>query len=106
VLVPDQRPSMASILCSVSVTDAADKRDGRAVYGMGGLDGLGGRIGGQKTMSAEWGGLGGREPQPCQGEGRGFESRRPLHFAEASHEISSPAEDFVTCLDVVTQLRC
>ena len=53
--------------------------DGRPVYGMGGLDGLGGRIGGQETTSADWDGLGGREPQPCQGEGRGFESRRPLH---------------------------
>jgi hypothetical protein len=52
--------------------------DGRPVYGMGGLDGLGGRAGGRETTSGDWDGIGGREPQPCQGEGRGFESRRPL----------------------------
>ncbi len=56
--------------------------NGRPVYGMGGLHGLGGRAGGQETTSGDWNGLGGREPQPffCQGEGRGFESRRPLHL--------------------------
>jgi hypothetical protein len=35
---------------------------------------------------------------PWQGEGLGFESRRPLHFAGASHEIFALAEHFVTCL--------
>ena len=51
---------------------------------MGGLDGLGGRAGGQETTSGDWDGLGGREPQPffCQGEGRGFESRRPLQSSQ------------------------
>jgi hypothetical protein len=38
--------------------------DGRPVYGIGGLDGLGGRAGGQETTSGDWDGLGGREPQP------------------------------------------
>jgi hypothetical protein len=28
--------------------------DGRPVYGMGGLDGLGGRVGGQETTSGDW----------------------------------------------------
>ena len=28
--------------------------DGRPVYGMGGLDGLGGRTGGQETTSGDW----------------------------------------------------
>ena len=36
-------------LCRVSVSG-----DGRPVYGMGGLDGLGGRIGGQDTTSGDW----------------------------------------------------
>ncbi len=53
--------------------------DGRPVYGMGGLDGLGGRMGGQEPMSGDWDGLSGGFSSRCQGEGRGFESRRPLH---------------------------
>jgi hypothetical protein len=61
------------------VTDSADKRDGRAVYGMGGLDGLGGRTGGRETTSACWTDqTDGSHNFFCQGEGRGFESRRPL----------------------------
>ena len=47
---------------------------------MGGLDGLGGRIGGQETTSGDWDGLSGRFSSRCQGEGRGFESRRPLQL--------------------------
>ena len=47
---------------------------------MGGLDGLGGRAGGQETTSGDWDRLGGRFSSRCQGEGRGFESRRPLHM--------------------------
>ena len=47
-------------------------------------------MGGQETTSAVWGGLDGREPQPCQGEGRGFESRRPL---AVKHLISGHFED-------------
>gem|GEM_PF-3942988 len=43
---------------------SSDERDGRPVYGMGGLDGLGGRAGGEETTSGHWDGLGGREPQP------------------------------------------
>jgi hypothetical protein len=54
--------------------------DGRPVYGMGGVDGLGGRVGGRETTSADWDGLSGGFSSRffCQGEGRGFESRRPL----------------------------
>ena len=54
------------------------ERDGRPVYGMGGLDGLGGRIGGQETTSRGWTDSTDGYLHVCQGEGRGFESRRPL----------------------------
>ena len=40
---------------------------------------LGGRIRGRSTTSDDTVGRGGPGPSPCQGEGRGFESRRPLH---------------------------
>jgi hypothetical protein len=83
--------------CVENGHDVTHDCDGRPVYGMGGLGGLGGRIDGQETTSGDWDGLGGRFSSRCQGEGRGFESRRPLHFAEASHEISGQTEHFVTC---------
>ena len=56
--------------------------DGRPLYDRPGLDGFSGFIGlirGRNSTSAEWGRLVGHSPSPCQGEGRGFESRRPLN---------------------------
>ena len=73
--------------------------DGRPVCGLGGLDGPGGRTGGQETTPGDWDGLAGRFSSRCQGEGRGFESRRPLHFAEARHEILALGESFEHGLD-------
>ena len=35
-------------------------------------------MGGQETTSGDWDGLSGGFSSRCQGEGRGFESRRPL----------------------------
>ena len=51
---------------------------GRPVFGTGGPDGLDGRMGGQEPTSRDWDGLSGGFSSRCQGEGRGFESRRPL----------------------------
>src|SRR3954452_23536776 len=76
--------------------------DGRPVYGMGGLGGLGGRMGGQETSGLD--GLGGREPQPCQGEGRGFESRRPLHIRPAQRTFSDGREPFTIARDYTIAL--
>ena len=68
--------------------------DGRPVYGMGGLGGLGGRTGGQETTSGDWDGLSGGFSSRCQGEGRGFESRRPLHIRPAQRAFRVPATHF------------
>jgi hypothetical protein len=83
---------------------SSDERDGRPVYGMGGLDGLGGRAGGQESTSGDWDGLGGGEPQPCQGEGRGFESRRPLHIRPAQRIFPDGREPFTIALDYTIAL--
>src|ERR1035438_8267574 len=55
----------------------------RVLYYSDPLDGLNGRLRGRKTTSEDQSCLSGRLLAPCQGEGRGFESRRPLQKARS-----------------------
>jgi hypothetical protein len=61
-------------------------------------------MGGQKTTSGDWDGLSGGFSSRCQGEGRGFESRRPL---SAKHLLKLPFEGrLVGCGAVAVPMVC
>ena len=63
-------------LCRSAMVDRVD--------GMGGVDGLGRTNRRRGPRRGDWDVLGGVFSSPCQGEGRGFESRRPLHWKSRS----------------------
>jgi hypothetical protein len=70
------------VLVDRSAGDARTQ-DGRPVYDVTDTSTLHGRLQGRQTMSHHARVRPGRTPDPCQGEGRGFESRRPLHAKDA-----------------------
>jgi hypothetical protein len=58
------------------------------------MDGL--ELGGRNRTSEDRSDLNGRHPSPCQGEGRGFESRLPLHRSR-SERVFQPQRDPTLC---------